>query len=206
VASILGHVEEARVLKLHFVHTNFNVILSSTLCLHGLASIQFSNRESVFKSSGILCVPHRALRQALERKQTNVLVITYVVYRPHVHVSVAFCDHPQGVLIPLTFLEIRSIVLIIIPFALFLHLPLVPIPQSQIFLLARSLQELRGCFFLLKRRSSRKSNLQIRGEQLSAVHVTDGVHIVCLLSPENVIFVGQDSCILSHFIFIFLVM
>ena len=43
------------------------------------------------------CVPYCGLRQALWRKPTNAPVIVYVVYWPHLHVSVACCDHAQGV-------------------------------------------------------------------------------------------------------------
>ena len=45
----------------------------------------------------ILRVPYRALRWVLWMKPTNALMIIYVVHWPHLHASVAFCDHPQGV-------------------------------------------------------------------------------------------------------------
>jgi hypothetical protein len=44
----------------------------------------------------ILHVLYRALRRVLWMKPTNALMIIYVVHWPHLHVSVAFCDHPQG--------------------------------------------------------------------------------------------------------------
>ena len=73
------------------------------------SSVSFSNRldmarfreaklgAAVYVALASFCVPYRALRQALWRKPTNALAIIYVVFWPHLHVSVTFCNHPQGV-------------------------------------------------------------------------------------------------------------
>jgi hypothetical protein len=98
-----------------------NILLNELLrfCVIGASVVIFVN-----KLAWILCVPHRALRQALCRNQQMHLWITYkmvqiwpgqtvtclhtnspghiwtalyVVYWPQLHVSVVFCDHAQGV-------------------------------------------------------------------------------------------------------------